>query len=162
MKILGWLCVVEMLFLKLVASTAGCLPTMLAIITVLAAYFYRAVAFPAIYRSAFSGFKRHFGCFSAARTGSRKHLALWLVTGVTSLRASGALSFFAGCPACRTAFRFIGITLGSKKLLFLNGERERSSTIKALDWLFLKTHWMTSSLNIVRVLVISTINLLGL
>jgi len=66
MKTLGWLCVVEMLFLKLAASTDRFFPTVLAIITVLAAYFYRAVAFPAIYRSAFSGFERHFGGFTTA------------------------------------------------------------------------------------------------
>jgi hypothetical protein len=158
----GWLFVVEMLFLKLAASTDRFFPTVLAIITVLAAYFYRAIAFPAIYRSAFSGFKRNFGGFATARTRSGEHLALGLIACVCSLISAGALSFFPCLTARGAAFRLICIAFRWEKLLFFGSECERGSAIKALDCFFLETHEMTSSFNIVRVLVISTINLLGL
>jgi hypothetical protein len=53
-----------------------------------------------------------------------------------------------------TALGLFGKAFRLEKLLFLSAENESSSTIGTLYGLVLKTYWMTSSLSLVRVLVI--------
>jgi len=66
---------------------------------------------------------------------------------VTIVVVSTAISLrFIGSAAWGTTLRLIGKAFRLVELLFPGAECEGSSAIDTLDWLVLKTHWMTSSL----------------
>jgi len=103
------------------------------------------VALPAIYRSALSGLKRHFGVFATLGTDCREHLALRLLSVATVSVTSVALAFFSSLSTGGTAFGLVSITLGLEEILLRCTEDELSSAIAALQGLVIETHWMTSS-----------------
>jgi hypothetical protein len=83
-----------------------------------------------------------FGGFTALRAGSGEHLAF-------GAKAAAAASITLGLPclpAFGTALRLISVAFGLEKFLVFNAEGESCTTIGTREGLFLKSHWMTSSL----------------
>jgi hypothetical protein len=103
------------------------------------------VALATIYRSTFSRLERYFGFLTALGAYCREHLASGPVAIISVTLC------LPGFAACGTALGLVGIAFGLEELLFLNAEGKLSSTIGALECLFLKTHWMTSSLIVVGI-----------
>jgi hypothetical protein len=100
------------------------------------------VAITAINRLIPSWFKGNFSVFTALGTYRREHLAPLVITGP----ATSIAFLFPGLAARRAALGLIGIAPGLEELLFFSAEGERGATIGTLERLFLKSHWMTSSL----------------
>jgi hypothetical protein len=77
----------------------------------------------AIYRSAFTGFKRYFGFFAALGTNCGEHLAhsgAAHALGLPCLSAGGA------------SFGLVGVTLGLEKFLFSGRENKLVSAVGTL------------------------------
>ena len=100
------------------------------------------VALTTIHRSTFAGLERYFGVFATLSAYGGEHLASGSVA-VTIISITLCLPCLA---ACRTALRLVSIASRLEELLLLSTERESSPTIRALERLVLKAHWMTSSL----------------
>jgi len=100
------------------------------------------IAVATVNRSVAAWFKGYFGAFTTLGTYRGEHL-----TSGTVIAASVTFRF--PCLAAfRTALGLINIALRLEKFLFLSAESESGSTVGALERLVLKTHWMTSSLDI--------------
>jgi len=69
-----------------------------------------------------------------------------LIPWCVAIAATVRTPCFVGSAAWGTTLRLIGKAFSLKELLFPSSEGEVSPTIGTLDWLVLKTHWMTSSL----------------
>jgi len=99
------------------------------------------VAITTIYRSVFAGLKRYFSIFTTFSAYRREHLA--------SGRPVAAVYISLWLPCLATwgaALRLVGIAFRREEFLFLSTERKSSATVRTLEWLVLKSHWMTSSL----------------
>jgi len=100
-------------------------------------------ALAAIYRSAFTGFKRYFCILATLGANCGEHLAY-------PVAAAGTVSL--GLPSLSTGrapLGFIGVAFGLEELLFFSTEGKRGSTIGTLEFLVLKTQRMTSFLLLV-------------
>jgi hypothetical protein len=113
----------------------------------LSAHFDFIVALATIYRSTFSRLERYFGFLTALGAYCWEHLA----PGPVAVAIVSVTLCFPGFAACGAALGLVSIAFRLEELLFLSAEGKLGSTIGALECLFLKTHWMTSSLIVVGI-----------
>jgi hypothetical protein len=86
------------------------------------------VALAAIYRSAFSWLKRHFGFLTTLGAHRGEHLARSVAIATASVTLG-----FSCLAASRASLGLIGIAFGLEELLLLSAESEGSPTIGALE-----------------------------
>ena len=89
-----------------------------------------------------SRLKRYFRVFPAPGVEGTNHSPFGTVAVVSLARTLCLV----GPAACRATLRLVGKAFRLEELLFPSAESEGSPTIGTSDWLVLKTHWMTSSL----------------
>jgi hypothetical protein len=84
-------------------------------------------------------------CFVVRGIDSGIHLPSPLITIAIVIRWTTAL-LFPSSSALRTALGLISEPFAGKEFLLASAESEGSPTVRTLERLILKTHWMTSSL----------------
>ena len=92
------------------------------------------VAFAAIYRSAFAGFKWYFSFLATFGAYNGKHLAWSPVAAITVASCSPCLA------ACWAALGFIGVALGFKEFLFLGTEGKGIAAVGTLEGFVFEAH----------------------